>query len=174
MLTDDVRGLVDACRRIIPAHPEDIKIPDGYSSVPLCAMNAIFSIGVKYQGVVKVVNRYKSHWQDKGIDANNEKHSTRDFLDAFDSRDNLADTLFDNRQRTSTRGGILKANAVVQLLKVLDSAGIQTTKQLRKHFGDANLDQAIRDVHGQSSGISAKYLFLLAGVEDAVKPDRMI
>lgn len=170
----DVSKLVDKCQRVLGDKDTGTEAPDGYSSVPLCAVDAIFSIGVRYGGVENVVNRYKSYWLEKGVDADTDEHSTRGFLDEFAGRDDLAETLFDNRQRTSPRGGILKADAVVQLLEVLDSAGIQTTKQLRDHFDDADLDRAIRNVHGQSSGISAKYLFLLAGVEDAVKPDRMI
>lgn len=172
----DVASLRIACEHLLSSTSFADHVPDGYQSVPLCAIDAIYSIGVRYEGVVNVVERYKAYWRARGTNADSQAHCTHDFLDEFAESTDLADSLFDNRQRTSPRGGILKADAVVQLLEVLGSPpfDIQTTQQLRDHFNDEDLDGAIRAVRGQSSGISAKYLFLLAGVDDAVKPDRMI
>jgi len=172
--SEDVGAVLEACRSIVPPEMDSLKGPDGYESVPLCAVDAIFSIGVKYEGVERVVRRYKEYWSAKGVNADSIQHTTHDFVREFAGRSDLADTVFMNRQRTSTRAGILKADAVAQLLKTLDELEIQTTSQLRNHFDDDQVDRAIRCVHGQGSGVSAKYLFLLAGVEDAVKPDRMI
>jgi len=174
MNASDVSALVERCRAIAPAERWDWSNPAGYESVPLCVIDAIFSIGVKYEGVERVVARYIAYWSQKHVDANSDAHTTSDFLAEFSGRGDLADSLFGNRQRTSTRSGILKADAVVQLLETLNRLGVQTTAELRSRFADEGLDKAIRLVHGQGSGVSAKYLFLLAGVEDAVKPDRMI
>lgn len=174
MTESDVQALVTACAPFAASTIGELDAPDGYQSVPLCVIEAIYSIGVRYEGVENVVRRYKRHWADFGVDADEPSHTTGDLLSALAERDDLADSLFDNRQLTSTRGGILKAEAVVQMHRVLDEFGIQTTEQLRSRFDDAQLDAGSRSVHGQRSGISTKYLFLLAGVEDAVKPDRMI
>ena len=172
----DVATLRIACEHLLSNTSFADHVPEGYQSVPLCAIDAIYSIGVRYEGVVNVIERYKAYWRAQGTNADSQTHCTRDFLEEFAQRTDLADSLFDNRQRTSSRGGILKADAVVQLLEILGSPpfDIQTTQQLRDHFDDEDLDGAIRAVRGQGSGISAKYLFLLAGVDDAVKPDRMI
>lgn len=173
---DEVTRLCRACEQALSASQGSIHIPDGYLSVPLCAIDAIYSIGVRYEGVENVVERYRSYWLAHGVDANSPAHTTAQFLREFGARDDLGTTLFGNRQLTSPRGGIPKADAVLRLIKVLGSRDfdIQTTDQLRAHFKDEKLDAAVRSIHGQSSGISAKYLFLLAGVEDAIKPDRMI
>jgi hypothetical protein len=171
----DIERLADRCREILPTDLS-LKTPDEHHSVPLCAIDAIYSIGVRYEGVKNVVSRYEDYWRSKGVDADSSQHTTKDFLDEFGDRRNLGETLFNNCQLTSPRGGIPKADAVVQLLRLLGSSeyNIQTTEELKAHFADQTLDAAIRQVHGQGSGISAKYLFLLAGVDDAVKPDRMI
>ena len=173
---DEATLLRRACERALSDSGESIHIPDGYRSVPLCAIDAIYSIGVRYEGVENVVERYRSYWRAQGVDADSPAHTTAQFLREFGERDDLGFTLFGNRQLTSPRGGIPKADAVLRLLEMLGSCDfdIQTTEQLRSHFKDEKLDAAIRSIHGQSSGISAKYLFLLAGVEDAIKPDRMI
>ncbi len=176
MDANDIKRLTVKCETLPTRNLTPEKAPDGYRSVPLCAIDSIFSIGVRYENVEKVVARYKEYWAGKGVIANSPEHTTRDFLVEFGRRTDLASSLFENQQRTSTRNGILKADAVVKLLEVLGSPefNIQTTDELKAHFGDAKLDAAIRSLRGQASGVSAKYLFLLAGVEDAVKPDRMI
>jgi len=172
----DVKRMVASCEAIPPSNFTPEEAPDGYASVPLCAIDSIYSIGVKYEGVRHVVGRYRHYWSERGVAADSTEHTTNDFLAEFGNRTDLADSLFQNQQRTSTRNGILKSDAVLQLLQLLGSPefNIQTTKELRKHFHDQKLDTEIRGIRGQASGISAKYLFLLAGVEDAVKPDRMI
>ncbi|MCK7485162.1 MAG: hypothetical protein MZU97_06105 [Bacillus subtilis] len=44
--------------------------------------------------------------------------------------DELADQVFENHQRTSSRSGILKTDAVVRVLKVLSDQGIETKEEL--------------------------------------------
>ena len=80
-----------------------------------------------------------------------------------------------SRQLTSSRNGLLKAEAVDQAAAALSATGVCTTDDLRA------ADPAVRaaakkawlTVRGQRRGIFWRYLLLLTG-DQQVKPDRMI
>lgn len=101
--------------------------------------------------------------------------STSEFLHfAGDDPEFLVDVVFRNKQRTSTRGGILKAQAVIDYLKVLQAHNVERFDDVKKVTDTQEFDQAIKQVKGQNSGISTRYLFMLAGDEIVIKPGRMI
>jgi len=58
------------------------------------------------------------------------EYSITDFLNVLQPYENhwedMAHNVFDNRQRTSTRSGILKAEAVYRFSEVLQRFGIET------------------------------------------------
>ncbi|EKS29920.1 Uncharacterised protein [Afipia felis] len=84
--------------------------------------------------------------------------------------DELAGTVFRNRQRTSTKSGILKASACRQFAKALYNSGINKFADITDER-IANAEIAVRMIKGQN--ISFDYFKLLAGAQ-MVKPDRMI
>lgn len=157
-----------------------------YSSLPYAVTDAVFSIGVRYEGVQRVVERVAT-WC--GVAATNEHRPTfspaaRQLdLDTFLARLNiypeavvLAQTFFGSRQRTSTRSGILKAEAVRAWSELLVERGVtllnlDTVATLRE---DTMLRDRLRLVAGQGSGISLTYLQMLCGDEQLVKPDRVL
>ena len=84
--------------------------------------------------------------------------------------------LVGNRQRTATRGGVLKAETVAIAARMLTAQAINHPTELQAAIrtGRAEHIEAIwRTAPGQRSGISWRYLLMLAGVAE-VKPDRMI
>ena len=86
----------------------------------------------------------------------------------------LAIEVFRNRQRTSTKNGILKAEAVVRFLEVLKKSGVEYFQDVDKIVADEYFEFQIKKIPGQSSGIALKYFFMLAGRNEFIKPDRMI
>jgi hypothetical protein len=82
--------------------------------------------------------------------------------------------IFKNRQPTSPRNGILKAEAVFRFTTVLTDAGVNFLQDIPPRVSDSNLEATLRRIPGQTSGISISYFFMLAGTEDLIKPDRMI
>lgn len=77
----------------------------------------------------------------------------------------------------TTRGGILKAEAIRDAATVFAANGIETTAALRAAAADEVRLEQVRKVwcavKGQRSGITWRYVLMLAGVP-GVKPDRMI
>lgn len=90
------------------------------------------------------------------------------------SPDKLATDVFKNRQRTSSSSGILKADAVVRFVEVLAAHGIQRLDDMKDKSKTKGLDDDLRKVHGQSSGITSEYFFMLAGSTAHVKADSMV
>jgi hypothetical protein len=148
--------------------------PD-YDSVALAAMDSIWSINAKYVGVENVIARYQAARAGQGADGS---HDTPDdllhFIAGQGSPEAFADAV-KNRQRTSTRSGILKAEAVKLAAEVLRKHGIMTPADLRELDAKAlaALEADWRAITGQGSGISFEYLLMLCGIE-GVKVDRHI
>jgi hypothetical protein len=150
-----------------------------YASLPLCVVDAVFSIGVRYESTERTVTDFctRYHWKRDGRGREKE-HPITDFLQILQPYENLwedmADTAFRNRQRTSTRSGILKAEATYRFAKVLQQFGILTFAGVLKSGVRDDLRRAIKAIPGQGSGLSYAYFLILAGNENGVKADRMV
>jgi hypothetical protein len=149
-----------------------------YASLPLCVIDAVFSIGVKYASTKLVPPRWAAaqapQWPVHRKGAIKE-HSISEFLDVAErfTRDELATQIFKNSQRTSSKNGILKAQAVRLFAVALQKAGIERFADCEDETKLELAEAYVRDVKGQSSGISFDYFLILVGHE-TVKADRMI
>lgn len=171
----------------LASHVETSKLPKidlpaeyRYASLPLCVIDAVFSIGVKYGTTQATVDRFCKHtgWQ-KFATSRKERgggpHSISDLISILGQKtdDETAGDIFENRQRTSSKAGILKSSAVRLYSEVLSDSGIQTFMDLspvKLELAEAG----VLSLPGQSSGISFDYFRMLAGDDNLVKPDRMV
>jgi hypothetical protein len=84
-----------------------------------------------------------------------------------------------NRQRTSTRSGILKADAALRYARILADHGVLNLKQAEQLLVDntawALADTALTAVPGDGAyGVRRGYLWMLVGNDEIIKPDRMV
>ena len=84
-----------------------------------------------------------------------------------------------NRGRTSTRGGILKAEAASQYAKILVGHGVETLSDVERLLGEEDrlraVEQDLSTVPGHGThGVRLGYLWMLAGDDTGIKPDRMV
>jgi hypothetical protein len=154
-----------------------------YASLPLCVLDAVYSIGVRYEGVLNVVERYctrfklRRHRVDRtALPPIDQQESVSAFCARFAewTADQMADEVFQNRQRTSARNGILKAEAVFRFASALKDHGVEFLQDVRAKVEDEQLEKAIRSIPGQKSGVSLQYFWMLSGSDNFVKPDRMV
>lgn len=149
-----------------------------YNSFDLCVIDAVFSIGVKYTGVKNVVARYKEYVEKTYPNLSGKIRTVDESIAIFESYESIQSFAKEvlNQQRTSPKNGILKAEAVLDILKVLDAHGIKDIESFNSLnvIKQNELDKAILSVKGQSSGIMLKYLYMLVGNDDVCKPDRML
>ncbi len=148
-----------------------------YKSLPVCIIDAVFSIGVKYQSVEKAEKTFIEYFNlniSRTLPIVNE-YTINDFIrdmNAFASFEDAAVIGFNNRQRTSSVNGILKAEACYRVAEVFKKHNINTLEDFNKYANKPMLDADILKVRGQGSGIMLKYLYMLAGDANEVKPDR--
>jgi len=154
-----------------------------YASMPLCVVDSVFSIGVRYEGVTNTVEHLCEYYQigqrakrKATIPKVEDQISTTDFLKLFGDTpvQRLAEYAYNNRQRTSVKNGILKADAVIRFLSVLKDFGVEYYQDIPKIAINSSFEFCIKNIPGQGSGISLKYFLMLSGNDKLIKPDRMI
>lgn len=160
----------------------NIPLPQGeyqYAHLALCVVDSVYSLGVRYESVERTVADCcgRLRWEQDRKKAIVE-HSISEFLNILSPYENrweaLADEVFRNRQRTSTRSGILKAEAVYRFAKTLQQFRIETFAHALNFTQRDSLRRAITSIRGQGSGLSFNYFLILAGDTSAVKVDRMV
>jgi hypothetical protein len=154
-----------------------------YQSLPLCVIDAVYSIGVRYEGVQNVVRRYcdcfglrEFRTSRHDVPPVSEQESLRAFVEKIGAMglEKMAIEVYQNKQRTSARNGILKSEAVFHFASVLRNHGLNYLQDVPSRVSDSALEAELCRVRGQGSGISTRYFFMLAGTEDLIKPDRWI
>lgn len=170
--------LVDA---MVALDPKPRKLR--WVSLSLCIVDAVWSIGANYDTVVVPMVR------ERVAKALGVKSPTAP-ADGFEAKDpitlqKLEDlgrdglTGLTNLQRTSTRNGILKSEAVFQHCRIFREHKIETLEEAIVLMEDdsrfAVVDKALRSIPGEGSyGIRRNYLWMMLGNDDLIKPDRMV
>jgi hypothetical protein len=182
VLSEEVKSISDKCRELLDLNQALLPQEYFYRSLPLCVIDSVFSIGVKYESVQNTVRRYgeavrletKRLTQD--YPERKDQQSIDDIVRKMDELgiDFFTDSIFKNKQRTSTRNGILKTEAVYRFCKVLQRFDVNHFQDLAPQLSVSALETAIKEIPGQRSGISFVYFCMLAGEERWIKPDRMI
>ncbi|MCM1285142.1 MAG: hypothetical protein NC213_08135 [Acetobacter sp.] len=157
---------------------DNYELPEEYNyfCLPLCLMDAIFSIGANYKSTQNVIDRF--------CDVNNleifksnttENYTIKEFINYIEKIgiQSFAENIVKNTQRTSSTNGILKAEAVFECAKVFDKNSIQTIDDFNSLL-NADIEKEFKSVKGQGSGITFSYLKILCGDEKVIKPDRHI
>ena len=155
-----------------------------YHSLPFCIIDAVYSLGVRYSSTRKAVIRFcdvnkLQRLRPKGSPYPDisEQYPVRKFeelLSSYSDYKQIAAELFDNRQRTSTRNGILKSEAVHRFARVLSNHNVDYFQDIPIVIRSEQFESDIRSIPGQTYGTSLTYFFMLSGEESMVKPDRMV
>lgn len=153
----------------------------GYHNLPLCIIDAVFSIGVNYTSTENTVKRFCEHFgvnrlREKELAPQSEQLSVSSFLQYHQgfTFQEMAEKVYQNKQRTSPRSGILKAEAAYRFASVVQKFGVEYLQDVDKILGDEEFEAEIARIPGQSSGLSTRYFYMLAGDENFIKPDRMV
>lgn len=154
-----------------------------YKSLPLCVIDAVFSVGIRYQTTRNVVinfcnkqgiDRLRTHGSAYPLE--HLQLSVDDFLKLYKvyGLGAMTDDYFKNKNRTSSKNGILKSEAVEKFCAVLKHHKVNYFQDLHSVIGNDKFEQDIKKIPGQKKGISLSYFYMLAGDDNFIKPDRMI
>jgi hypothetical protein len=169
-MQNDNQQLAKYCTTHLELSGSDVIAEYGYSSLPLCVIDAVFSINANYKSTQNTVQRFIDYF-DLQADL-----SIYDFIGFYDqnSIEFMAKNVYRNSQRTSTVNGILKADAVLRVAKLLFSYQVNFLPDVNRIFKDTQFEQEFRQIPGQKSGISLSYFYMLTGSNTEIKPDRMV
>lgn len=176
-------ALAHYCERVLDLAKEALPPEYHYQSLPLCVIDAVFSIGVRYESTRNVVKRYADYFglplfsdNRQELISMNDQESISDFVEKMEKHgiEFFTTEIFCNRQRTSSRNGILKTEAVYRFAQTLKAFRVNYLQDVPKVLTDASFEESIRTIPGQSSGTSLTYFFMLSGSENLIKPDRMV
>lgn len=172
--------LAECCERLFTLDTAKLSESYYYASLPLCVIDAVFSIGVKYACVQNTVQRYCQYFHlteyDPERDLSENTHTISELIRNIKSIGikQCADSIFQNRQRTSSRNGILKVDAVLRFATVLQRYGVETFANLRDNKLTSEAEHEIKSIPGQSSGLALQYFYMLSGEDRLSKPDRHV
>jgi hypothetical protein len=152
-----------------------------WRSVTYCVVDAVWSIGIGYDAhVVPAVRRVATAAGDASpVVATDDVPSADPLtLTAFRATYLSPESLvaLTTSHRTSSRSGILKAEAALRYADVLTGFGIDTLGDASNALTDTNrVDEISTMLHRiPGDGVRTGYFWMLVGDDDTVKPDRMI
>ncbi len=181
MQHSDIQTIADYCKTHLDLASAQLVDEDYYQSLPFCVIDTVYSINANYTSTRNTVIRFCDHFGLKRVNrsrpgATAEQLSISAFIKLYDQHGvvAMAEQVYQNRQRTSTRSGILKSEAALRFSQVLALCGVEYLQDVAKVIGDPAFEQQIQSIPGQASGISVRYFYILAGSDDYIKPDRMI
>ncbi len=93
------------------------------------------------------------------------QESVESFKQKMDSLgvEKVTNDIFRNKQRTSTKSGILKSEAVLRFASALRKTGVNFFQDISKVVLDEKFEKEIMNIPGQMSGLSLGYFFMLSG-----------
>ena len=163
-----------------------------WAHLSLCVLDATFSIGLRYNAVVvPVVRRYATKEglapaliegdQLQGqISPREGEQSLTQFLTSVEEStdEEFAETL-GSRNRTSSRGGTLKSAASRRIAEILVANRVNVLADVAELLADPERTAYVEEQLGQvpgagNQGIRTSYLWMLAGDDQQVKPDRHV
>ena len=185
MLTDNVQRLLKYATHILANEFATKSLGDEYyyHSLPLAAIDAVFSAKAKYPSVQNVVHRYCNRYELPAFRSPREQLPSPEDQESVSAliskmkRDGLPyfiESVFQNRSVTSGRK---KAEILLELLETFERLQIQSFQDIRlwlkQPAQQQRLINAITSIHGIGEA-TYRYLLMLSGDEEMVKPDTMI
>lgn len=154
-----------------------------YASLPVCVTDTVFAPGVLFTAVLNVIARYCSFAHVRRIRPDRTRlpdRSEQESISRFCAR--LRDLgspearakMFGNRQRTCTKNGILKAEAVLRFAEALGANGIEYLQEMvdLSPARERTVRARIETIPGQRN--TWDYFRISAGSDDQVIATRMI
>lgn len=184
-MQSDVQKLAQFAEQNLKLREAELSKAYYYQSLPLCVVDAIFSLGVRYQQVERVVSNVcqAAGWKtfrDHGSPSPplKEQKTVSELLELIKGHSSAMDTLFKNccvaNPRAAKVNQIRKADLVRMFAETLKGNRIESFQDLETCPDPGRLEQCLLDLPALKSGVAVRYFWMLSGDEDEVKPDRMI
>lgn len=177
----DIAKLTAYCRTHLDLQTRPLDMVNFYVNLPFAVIDAVFSAGGHYGSTKHAVLGLAEYYdlpitRKAPLPAREKQFSIADFLELYQEfgDEGMAAEIYHNRQRTSPRNGILKAEAARRFAQVLADFGVQHLQDVHKVLGWQKFEQAVRAIPGQRSGISLHRFTLLVGEPNHYQTDGLV
>ncbi|WP_269177525.1 hypothetical protein [Modestobacter sp. VKM Ac-2986] len=182
LFDDDVEAEPDHVRRIADTERPPVPTPvERWTSLSACVLDAVWSVGADHDRVVvPLVHRVLTSAATGPLLADSrpeaDSHPLPRLLTRFPDEQAL-EAAAQNRQRTSTRGGVTKADAALRFARTLVTHGVLGVEDLPRLLADpalwSRLDRALSRVPGEGQhGARRSHFWALCGVDDRDRTPR--
>ena len=168
-LFDDQIGLSPAAPELSSAQPPR----EQWTSLSACVLDAVWSVGADHDRVVvPLVHRVLFPGATGPLTAESvpgvDPHPLPRLLTRFPDEETLQEAA-QNRQRTSTRNGVTKADAALRFARTLAGHGVLGVEDLSRLLADpeawSRIDRALSRIPGEGEhGARRSYFWMLCGV----------
>jgi hypothetical protein len=183
----DIQKLTHAVKELDPSPRRD-----RWGHLSLCILDSTFSIGIDYDSMVNpLVRRYGKYAGlssilisgsdlEGAVSPRSDEQTLTEFLHSIsDMSDETLAAQILSSHRTSTRNGILKSAASRQIATCLVKEGIETLSDVSTLLADLGrvqeVEKKLNAVKGSGTqGIRTGYIWMTAGDDYRVKPDRHV
>ena len=133
----EIQVLAAALRQVPGLHEAVSRDKKRYSNLTSCILAAVFSINARYKVVIATVERYRAFYDlpplgVPDVPAGTGEPSVSEFISQIEARgigalgvEDFATNVLHNRMCTSSKGGVLKAQAALDFARVLRRYGIE-------------------------------------------------
>ena len=177
----DIAKLTTYCRTHLNLESEPLDFINFYVNVPLAVIDAVFSTGGHYRSTMNAVLGLAEYYdlpilRKAPVPIRKNQFSIADFLELYQEfgDEGMAVEVYHNRQRTSPRNGILKAEAARRYAQVLADFGVQHLQDVHKVLGLQRFTSAIHAIPGQRSGVSLHRFTMLVCEPNHYQIDRLV
>lgn len=177
----DIAKLTAYCRAHLNLETEPLDFINFYVNLPFALIDAVFSAGGHYRATMNAVLGLAEYYdlpilRKAALPAREKQFSITDFLELYQEfgDEGMAVEVYHNRQRTSPRNGILKAEAARRYAQVLADFGVQHLQDVHKVLGLQRFTNAIHAIPGQRSGVSLHRFTMLVCEANHYQTDRLV
>jgi hypothetical protein len=177
----DIAKLTAYCRAHLNLETEPLDFVNFYVNLPFAVIDAVFSTGGHYRATMNAVLGLAEYYdlpilRKAALPAREKQFSITDFLELYQEfgDEGMAVEVYHNRQRTSPRNGILKAEAARRYAQVLADFGVQHLQDVHKVLGLQRFTNAIHAIPGQRSGVSLHRFTMLVCEPNHYQIDRLV
>ena len=177
----DIAKLNAYCRMHLDLESRPLDFINFYVNLPLAVIDAVFSTGGHYRSTMNAVLGLAEYYdlpilRKAPVPIRDKQFSIADFLELYQEfgDEGMAVEIYHNRQCTSPRSGILKAEAARCFAQVLADFGVQHLQDVHKVLGWQRFTTAIHAIPGQRRGVSLHRFTMLVCEPNHYQIDRLV
>ncbi|MPW22401.1 hypothetical protein GCT13_37640 [Paraburkholderia sp. CNPSo 3157] len=184
-MNNDALTIASWCHSFLPLESAYLGDEYYYQSLPLCLIDAVFSIRTQYKAAQNVVSRYCRHFELRQFregrtstpPPREQQESISSFLTHYEELGvgGMTEDVFNNRQQLPAGSGVLKSELAMEFGYVLVDNDIQYFEDVTPGLVDKEkLEREIQRASRQKMHALLKYFWMLAGHDDLAKPDQWV